>query len=591
MERFYNAKRCLEDNRLAYTEYLLIGKASHWWNNMRLILEGSHIPISWEVFKNKFYEEYFPDSVRFTKEVEFLQLVQGGMLVSEYTDKLKHLLRFNTMFENGMSQGIGEEHVGGGTTKEAAPVERSGSNFFQEHFSPRVRLVSLDKGSVACFNYEGPHYKSTCPQLVGGKFCTRCRKNGHLENECNMGRRVVLRPLNAERSQPRGGGRAQVVGRVYALTGVEAASSGNLIISTCLLFGVSCCVLFDSGVTHSFISKACVEKLRLIESEMQFDLVVSTPTAGEVRTSIVCIGCPIEVDGHRFKMNLICLPLQGLEVILGMDWLTANHILIDCGEKKLIFPSEEENLSLSITQLRVDLMEGVSFFLILSHLEEQRSNLSIQGGQSENRSVVMEFLDVFPEEVSGLTPPRKVEFSIDLVSKAGPVSIAPYRMAPSELAELKKQIEELMEKQFIRPSASPWGAPVLLVKKKDGSSRLCVDYKQLNKLTIKNKYPLKRINDLMDQLNRATVFSKINLRSGYHQILVKEGDVQKTAFRSRYGHYEYVVMPFSVTNALAIFMDYMNHIFRPFLDKFVVVFIDDILIYPSANFGWKKYNF
>jgi len=152
-------------------------------------------------------------------------------------------------------------------------------------------------------------------------------------------------------------------------------------------------------------------------------------------------------------------------------------------------------------------------------------------------------------------------------------------MAPTELAELKKQIEELLEKQFIRPSASPWGTPVLLVKKNDGSSRLCWDYRQLNKLTVKNKYPLPRIDDLLDQLKATMVFSKIDLRSGYHQILVKSEDVQKTAFRSRYDHYEYVVMSFGVTNAPAIFMDYMNRIFRPWLDKFVVVFIDDILIY------------
>jgi len=197
--------------------------------------------------------------------------------------------------------------------------------------------------------------------------------------------------------------------------------------------------------------------------------------------------------------------------------------------------------------------------------------------------MVGDFSDVFPEDVPGLPPSREIEFSIDLVPGARPVFITPYKMAPTELVELKKHIEELLEKQFIRPSVSPWGAPVLLVNKKDCSSRLYVDYKQLNKLTIKNKYPLPRIDDLMDQLHGATVFSKIDLRSGYHQIRVKSDDVQKTAFRSRYGHYEYVVTPFGVTNAPALFMDYMNKIFRPFLDKFVVVFIDDILIYSRTH--------
>src|SRR5580765_777218 len=195
--------------------------------------------------------------------------------------------------------------------------------------------------------------------------------------------------------------------------------------------------------------------------------------------------------------------------------------------------------------------------------------------------VVQEFEDVFPEDVPGLPPVREIEFEIDLIPGTGPVSVAPYRMAPAELVELKSQLEDLSSKGFIRPSVSPWGAPVLLVKKKDGRSRLCVDYRQLNKVTIKNRYPLPRIDDLMDQLKGAAVFSKIDLRSGYHQIRVKEEDIQKTAFRTRYGHYEYLVMPFGVTNAPAVFMDYMNRIFHPFLDRFVVVFIDDMLVYSK----------
>jgi len=189
--------------------------------------------------------------------------------------------------------------------------------------------------------------------------------------------------------------------------------------------------------------------------------------------------------------------------------------------------------------------------------------------------VVKDFMDVFLEEILGLPPKREVEFSIDLVPEVGPVSMGPYRMTPTELIELKKQVEDLLEKQFIKPNVSPWGATVLLVIKKDGGSRLCVDYRQLNKLTIKNKYPLPIIDDLMDQLHEAAVFSKIDL--------VNAEDVRKTTFRSCYGHHEYVVMLFGVTHAPALFMDYMNRIFLPFLDNFVVVFIDDILIYSRTK--------
>jgi hypothetical protein len=146
--------------------------------------------------------------------------------------------------------------------------------------------------------------------------------------------------------------------------------------------------------------------------------------------------------------------------------------------------------------------------------------------------VVNEFPEVFPDEIPDVPPEREVEFSIDLVPGTKPVSMAPYRMSASELAEFKKLLEDLLDKKFVRPSVSPWGAPILLVKKKDGSLRLCIDYRQLNKVTIKNRYPLPRIDDLMDQLVGAQVFSKIDLSSGYHKIKVKDADMQKTAFRT-----------------------------------------------------------
>ena len=165
---------------------------------------------------------------------------------------------------------------------------------------------------------------------------------------------------------------------------------------------------------------------------------------------------------------------------------------------------------------------------------------------------------MFPGELPELSPEREVEFGINLVPDSHPISRAPYRMAPVEPGELKKQLEELIEKGFVRPNISPWGAPVLFVKKKDDSMRLCVDYRELNKVTIKNKYTLPRIEDLFDQLHGAAVFSKIDLRTGYHQLRIKRDDIPKTAFRTRYEHYEFTVMPFGLTNAPAAFMDLMN---------------------------------
>ncbi|GJU98993.1 putative reverse transcriptase domain-containing protein [Tanacetum coccineum] len=200
---------------------------------------------------------------------------------------------------------------------------------------------------------------------------------------------------------------------------------------------------------------------------------------------------------------------------------------------------------------------------------------------NSNVMTVRGFPDVIPEDLPGLPPTRQVEFQIDLIPGVALVARAPYRLVPSEMKELSEQLKELSEKGFIRPNSSPWGALVLFVKKKDGSFRMCIDYRELNKLTVNNRYSLPRIADLFDQLQGSSVYSKIDLRTGYHQLRVREEDILKMAFRTRYGHYEFQVMPFGLTNAPAVFMDLINRVCKPFLDKFVIVFIDDILIYSK----------
>ncbi|GKB62376.1 putative reverse transcriptase domain-containing protein [Tanacetum coccineum] len=245
------------------------------------------------------------------------------------------------------------------------------------------------------------------------------------------------------------------------------------------------------------------------------------------------------------------------DVVIGLIWLSKYHARIIYDEKVVHIPIDGKNLI-----IRAQVMEKKS--------DEKRL---------EDIPVVREFPEVFPEDLPGLPPVRQVEFQIDLIPGAAPVARAPYRLAPSEMQELSNQLQELADRGFIQPSTSPWGAPVLFVKKKDGSFRMCIDYRELNKLTVKNRYPLPRIDDLFNQLQGSSVYSKINLRSGYHQLKVRDEDISKTAFRTRYGHYEFQVMPFGLTNAPAVFMDLMNRVCKPYLDKFVIVFIDDILIY------------
>ncbi|GJR73257.1 putative reverse transcriptase domain-containing protein [Tanacetum coccineum] len=253
-----------------------------------------------------------------------------------------------------------------------------------------------------------------------------------------------------------------------------------------------------------------------------------------------------------------------------MDWLSYYRAVIDCYKKIVRIPLPNGE----ILEVQGERPEKDFGSLACIKADEKKLN---------DTRVVRDFSEVFPDDLSGLPLMREMEFRIDLIPDASPVVKSPYRLAPSEMLELSNQLKELQEKGFIRPSHSPWGAPVLFVKKKDGAMRMCIDYRELNKLTIKNRYPLPRIDDLFDQLQGACCFSKIDLRSGYHQLRVREEDIPKTAFRTRYGHFEFTVMPFGLTNAPAIFMDLMNRVCKPYLDKFVIVFIDDILIYSKSE--------
>jgi hypothetical protein len=269
----------------------------------------------------------------------------------------------------------------------------------------------------------------------------------------------------------------------------------------------------------------------------------------------------------------IVLESKGIDVILGMDWLSNYKVLINCAKKsvKLTTPEGKE---MEFVAKPMVTAKGV-----VNHVKVNQLDAS----QGSEVSVVNEFPDVFPKELPGMPPDRDIEFVIELKHGKAPIYKTPYRMATLELADLKEHIKELLEKGFVCPSSSPWEAPVIFVPKKDGTQRLCMDYHALNEVTIKNKYPLARIDDLFNQLYGVCVFSKIDLRSGYHRLKILECDIPKTAFVSRYGLYEYTVMSFGLTNAPAYFMYLMNKVFIEYLDKFVMVFIDDILVYSRSE--------
>ncbi|GJW20124.1 putative reverse transcriptase domain-containing protein [Tanacetum coccineum] len=316
-------------------------------------------------------------------------------------------------------------------------------------------------------------------------------------------------------------------GRAYMLRDRKAHQYPDVVTGMFLLNQHLDRVLFDSEADKSFISTSLASMLNIPPITIDTFYDIEMADGNLVSTNTVIQDCTLTLLKKPFKIDLMSIKLGSFNVVIGMDWLSKYHAKILFDEKVVHIPIDDETL-------------------IIRVMEKKKSDEK----RLEDIPVVREFPDVFPKDLPGLPPP-----------------------------ELSNQLQELSDRGFIRPSTSPWGAPVLFVKKKDGSFRMCIDYRELNKLTVKNRYPLPRIDDLFDQLQGSSVYSKIDLRSGYHQLRVRDEDIPKTTFRTRYGHYKFQVMPFGLTNAPAVFMDLMNRVCKPYLDKFVIVFIDDILIY------------
>ncbi|GJR12181.1 putative reverse transcriptase domain-containing protein [Tanacetum coccineum] len=298
-------------------------------------------------------------------------------------------------------------------------------------------------------------------------------------------------------------------------------------------------MLFDSGDDRSFMSSTFSALLDVASSTLYTSYAVKLADGRISETNVVLRGCTLGLLGHPFDIDLIPIKLGSFEVIIGDD--------CDNGSKSKL------NI-ISCTKTQKYMQKGCQVYL--AQVTSKKTEDKSKGKRLEDVSIVREF----PKDLHGLPPARQVEFQIDLVPGVAPVARAPYRLAPAEMQELSTQLQELSDKGFIRPSSSPWGALVLFVKKKDGSFQMCIDYRKLNKLTVKNRYSLLRIGDLFDQLQGSRVYSKIDLRSGYHQLRVREEDIPKTAFRTRYSHYEFQVMPFGLTNVPASRKEHEGHL-------------------------------
>jgi hypothetical protein len=343
-------------------------------------------------------------------------------------------------------------------------------------------------------------------------------------------------------------------------------------------------LLIDSGACHSYIDPKMVENLHLPRSKHGKYWLVQLATRAKREVNEMVESCLMGMNGPNNREYLNIFPLGSYDCLIGMDLLDQHHTILDFHNKAFTCLDEEGNLrrvqgiprevtirEISSLKVKKCYRKGCQIFAVNM---EQTPRDKVQN--LEDHVVLEEFEDVF-KEVPGLPPKRDIDFSINLMFVEAPVSKTPYRMSTPELKELQMQFEELLKKGYICPSVSPWGSLVLFVKKKDGTLRLCIDFKQLNKVNVKKKYHLLRIDDLFDQFKDAKIFSKIDLRSGYHQVRIKEEDISKITFRTIYGHYEFIVVPFGLSNAPVVFMCLMNGVFRDYLDKFVSVFLYDIL--------------
>ncbi|GJS10828.1 putative reverse transcriptase domain-containing protein [Tanacetum coccineum] len=432
--------------------------------------------------------------------------------------------------------------------------------------------------NVKCNKCGMQHY-GNCPIK-----CNKCGKIGHKARECWS--KVVATGANAQpivtcygcgekghikancpaKNNPGGSGARR---QAYALRDGDQNLGPNVVTGMFLLNNRYAKVLFDSGSDKSFVNVNFSHLIDIEPVKVDHSYEVELADGRVVSTNTILRGYALNLVNHLFNIDLMPIELGTFDVIIGMDWLLLHDAVIMCGKKEVHVPFKKRTLVVKgddgVSRLKVvscmkvkKYVDRGSYLFVAQVVEKEPAERRL-----EDVPVICEFPDVFPEDLPGLPPSRQVEFVIELVPGAAPVARAPYRLAPSEMKELARQLQELSDKGFIRPSSSPWGAP--------------------------NRYPLPRIDDLFDQLQGSSVYSKIDLRSGYHQLRVREKDIPITAFRTRYGHYEFQVMPFGLTNAPAVFMDLMNRVCRPFLDKFVIVFIDDILIYSKNKEEHKEH--
>nr|GEV42178.1 putative reverse transcriptase domain-containing protein [Tanacetum cinerariifolium] len=547
-ESVFGIGECAEGKKVNFVAATLQGPALTWWNAKGEVTSFKPANLNEAIrMAHKLMEHKL--QARDERILEGKKQKRENFQSGNNSSKRNHRDNSRQTLHNNQKQRNARSMVTSSTNGKAS----SGSlplyeRFFTRHVGPCTikchKCGKIGHKARYCKEKNVATGANTLPILT----CYDCGEQGHTRNRC-------LKKVKQEEVR-------EVCGRVYAIKDVEPKGP-NVVTGTFLLNNCYAFILFDSGFDRSFVDTRFSSMLNIDPAKLGASYEVELADGRVVSTNTILKGCTLNLVNHIFEIDLMPIKLGTFDVIIGMDWLVKHDAVIICGEKV------------------VRISYGNKMLIVESDNDVSRLKKKSKEKRLEDVPIICDFAKVFPEELPRLPPPRQVEFQIDLVPRVAPIARAPCRLAPSEMRELPIQLQELLEKGFIRPSSSSWGAPMLFLKKKDGYFRMCIDYHELNKLTVKNGYPLLRIDYLFDQLQGSSVYFKINLRLGYHHLHIKEEDIPITAFRTQYGHFEFQVMPFGLTNAHAVFMDLMNRVCKPYIDKFVIMFIDDILVYSK----------
>eukprot|EP00253_Pinus_taeda_P011347 PITA_11347 len=518
------------------------GKATLWWEEVKIVKGVSEQNVTWDKFQKYFKERYLTERFYDEKEREFHDFHLGQQTMDEFITRFTSLLRYVPYIKEEKAKVqrfiislplYMSERIEFDNPKTMDEVIRKARIFYQQSKlkgevagkkgtdKRNNRLAGNSKGSRGGSNRsfsKGPNNRNFQKNSLRTRPTSESRTNeppGKLDSEISQ-IQEALTVGDVGRSIPRINATLEDRQAEYQPTMVEL--EGKI-----LDFFVT--ILVDPGATLSYISPKVIEHCKLQAVKFKNPWLLQLATGAKRRVLAKVSDCPLKVAGQSITTNLNVLPLGSYDILIGMDWLEKRWSLVNC-KTKTIYYRDELGIQQELQGVkRLVLVRPVTASQLGKCIKKKCQIYAIQVGYAdskdkttmlENIPVIQEFVDVFPEEIPGLPPKRDIDFTIELVPRAAPVSRAPYRMSIPELTELKIQLQELLDKNYIHPSVSPWEAPVLFVKKKDGTLRMCIDYRQLNKLTIKNKYPLPRIDELFDQVKGAIVFSKIDLRSGYH---------------------------------------------------------------------------